>query len=172
MHALVKTVAVLVAVAPAYTVAQAEKSRRAVPLDELKRIYLGCSSASLGGRLGTQGIAQCSVVYEALKNRAFGGDFEKLLAWSRSQPSSVPVASPRDAACVVAASPPQTRRADTPTPSPPRRHAGTTLDGACPVRGAGAVSRVEDARRAPPAAKSAATNEWEHHDEPPPVDAH
>ncbi|HET9976072.1 MAG TPA: hypothetical protein VFQ20_01435 [Burkholderiaceae bacterium] len=30
-------------------------------------------------------IARCSLIYEALKQRVFGGDSDKLLAWSRGQ---------------------------------------------------------------------------------------
>jgi len=59
-------------------------------IDELKRVYLSCNSAALRGRLDTAAVRQCSVVYEALKRRAFGGDFLKLLAWSRAQPAARP----------------------------------------------------------------------------------
>ncbi|MCL4799280.1 MAG: hypothetical protein KJ025_06810 [Burkholderiales bacterium] len=78
--------ALVVSTAPA---AHAE-SRAAAPedlrIDELKRVYLSCNSAALRGRLDTAAVRQCSVVYEALKRRAFDGDFGKLLAWSRTQP--------------------------------------------------------------------------------------
>lgn len=57
----------------------------AVPLGELKRAYLACSDTAVDGRMSSGSIMQCSMVYEALKRRAFGGDFEKLLAWSRDQ---------------------------------------------------------------------------------------
>jgi hypothetical protein len=53
--------------------------------DELKRLYLGCSRSAESGRLASAHIAQCSVVYELLKRHAFDGDFDRLLAWSRSQ---------------------------------------------------------------------------------------
>lgn len=59
-----------------------------VSVDELKRIYLACGRAAESGRLETAGIMQCSIVYEALKRRAFGGDFARLLAWSRAQTSA------------------------------------------------------------------------------------
>lgn len=58
-----------------------------VPSDELKMLYLSCDRAATGGELNTTGIMYCSVVYEELKWRVFDGSFEKLLAWSRSQPS-------------------------------------------------------------------------------------
>lgn len=60
---------------------------RDLPVDELKRAYLSCSDAALGGRLGNGAIQQCSEVYEELKRRAFDGDFERLLAWSRALPA-------------------------------------------------------------------------------------
>lgn len=56
-----------------------------LPIEELKSAYLSCEHASMRGRLDSPTVMQCSVVYEALKWRAFDGDFEKLLAWSRSQ---------------------------------------------------------------------------------------
>lgn len=54
-------------------------------VDELKRAYLACNRGALDDRLGTAGIIRCSLIYEELKRRAFGGDFGKLLVWSRSQ---------------------------------------------------------------------------------------
>ena len=60
--------------------------QRVIPIDELKGAYLACNRAATNGRLNTGGIMKCSVVYEALKLRAFGGDFHKLLAWSKAQP--------------------------------------------------------------------------------------
>jgi hypothetical protein len=56
------------------------------PIDELKRVYLACDRAAISGELDTAGIMQCSIVYEELKRRAFGGNFDKLLAWSKTQP--------------------------------------------------------------------------------------
>jgi hypothetical protein len=54
-------------------------------VDELKRAYLWCDRAAANGRLRAAEIAQCSVFYEDLKRRAFDGDFERLLAWSRTR---------------------------------------------------------------------------------------
>ena len=59
---------------------------KAAPVEELKLMYLECSRAAVGGRMSSGAIMQCSIVYEELKRRAFGGDFERLLAWSRAQP--------------------------------------------------------------------------------------
>ncbi len=55
---------------------------------ELKRVYLACDQAAADGRLTSAGVMHCSVVYESLKRRAFGGDFDRLRAWSRAQPKS------------------------------------------------------------------------------------
>jgi len=55
---------------------------------QLKRLYLGCNGAAIDGRLDRASIMKCSLVYEALKRRAFGGDFERLLAWSKSRPGA------------------------------------------------------------------------------------
>jgi hypothetical protein len=66
--------------------AQAEPARlTALAVDELKRAYLWCDRAAANGRLRAAEIAQCSVFYEDLKRRAFDGDFERLLAWSRTR---------------------------------------------------------------------------------------
>jgi hypothetical protein len=54
--------------------------------EALMQTYLACDRASMAGRLGLGEIWRCSVVYETLKRRVFGGDFERLRAWSRSQP--------------------------------------------------------------------------------------
>lgn len=58
-----------------------------VSIDELKSLYLMCDRAAVGGQLSSAAIMQCSVVYEELKRRAFGGDFGKMLAWSEAHPS-------------------------------------------------------------------------------------
>jgi hypothetical protein len=61
--------------------------QKGVPIDELKRIYLSCDLAAMSGQLDTAAIMQCSNVYEELKQRAFGGDFSKMLAWSKARSS-------------------------------------------------------------------------------------
>jgi len=55
--------------------------------DQLKAVYLGCSSAALKRSLAQGHVAYCSMVYEALKRRVFGGDFEALIAWSNANRS-------------------------------------------------------------------------------------
>jgi hypothetical protein len=56
-----------------------------VPHPDLKTVYLHCSREAPRGTLGFGGIASCSVVYETLLKRIFGGDFHSLIAWSRAQ---------------------------------------------------------------------------------------
>lgn len=51
----------------------------------LKTYYLQCSDSALQSALGASEIALCSVGYELLLQRVFGGDFFALLTWSRSQ---------------------------------------------------------------------------------------
>jgi hypothetical protein len=53
-------------------------------IDRLKSEYLACNVAVMKSRLEAGAIMQCSVVYEALLQRGFGGDFIKLLAWSKA----------------------------------------------------------------------------------------
>ncbi len=55
------------------------------PVDVLKVLYQNCNREAHAGRLDGGAIMGCSMVYEALKQRAFGGDFARLLAWSRVQ---------------------------------------------------------------------------------------
>lgn len=48
--------------------------------------------------LGIGEAMQCSVVCEALKKRAFGGDFDRRLAWTRAQaPRAAAQAEPANA---------------------------------------------------------------------------
>jgi hypothetical protein len=56
-----------------------------VAVEDLKRAYLLCERMATLERLNHEAIMSCSVVYEQLKQRAFGGDFEKMLAWSKAQ---------------------------------------------------------------------------------------
>lgn len=53
-------------------------------VEELKTLYLQCDRAALADRLSGADAMLCSAVYEALKHRAFDGDFDKLLVWSRA----------------------------------------------------------------------------------------
>lgn len=62
----------------------------ALPERCLRALYLRCSDEAIAGRLSRGGIAGCSVVYQTLLERSFGGDFLALLAWSRRQPEAAP----------------------------------------------------------------------------------
>ena len=64
----------------------AEEEISTLTPDQLKHVYLVCSRGALRGELDAGTIARCSVVYERLKEHVFDGDFDRLLAWSRSQP--------------------------------------------------------------------------------------
>lgn len=76
------------ALTPLGAVAQAAPAAlQELTVEQLKRVYLACDRASLEGRPVASEIALCSIVYEELKRRAFDGDFDKLLAWSRQTPS-------------------------------------------------------------------------------------
>ena len=57
---------------------------KALSEDELKQFYRQCSRASVRGHLGAGEIALCSIGYEQLLQRHFGGDFRALLAWRRT----------------------------------------------------------------------------------------
>lgn len=53
-----------------------------MPIETLKSAYLECERAALDGRLAVGEIMLCSVIYEEVKRRAFGGDFARLKAWA------------------------------------------------------------------------------------------
>ena len=53
--------------------------------DQLKSAYLDCDRAASGGLVGSVEAARCSMVHEELKERVFGGDFDRLVAWWRAQ---------------------------------------------------------------------------------------
>ena len=57
----------------------------ALPAPSLKTVYVRCSREASQYALGFGGAAFCSIVYETLLRRVFGGDFHALLAWSRIQ---------------------------------------------------------------------------------------
>ena len=51
---------------------------------ELKRFYLKCARASVRGRISGGEIQLCSVGYEQLLQRVFGGNFREFLEWRRN----------------------------------------------------------------------------------------
>jgi hypothetical protein len=50
--------------------------------ESLRAAYLACERAATAERMDTGGVMECSVIYEDLKRRVFGGDFARLRAWS------------------------------------------------------------------------------------------
>ena len=64
------------------------RDKKQLTVAELKTIYLDCDRDAMRGLLGGAEVKACSVVYEELKKRAFDGDFDKFLAWSRAQNST------------------------------------------------------------------------------------
>jgi hypothetical protein len=81
------SILVLAALSTSLAAGQEPGSHKDAAVDELKSAYLSCDGAVMNGQLDTAGIRQCSIIYEELKSRAFDGDFERLLAWSRANPS-------------------------------------------------------------------------------------
>ena len=82
--------AALVCVSLSLHVASAQPSRTVdktfvhkLTAAELKQVYLACDLASSTTRLGISEAFHCSVVHEELKQRVFGGDFNRLLSWWR-----------------------------------------------------------------------------------------
>ena len=53
-------------------------------IGQLKRAYLECDRRATKGLLSQGDAAMCSSVHEALKARAFDGDFDRMLAWWKS----------------------------------------------------------------------------------------
>jgi len=71
------------AVAP--VVARADRAQPgAATIEQLKRAYLQCDHYATKGLLSQGDAAQCSSIHEALKARAFDGDFDRMLAWWKS----------------------------------------------------------------------------------------
>lgn len=54
-----------------------------MPAERVKAIYLACLGEATQRPLGGGEAAFCSIVYDVLLTRHFGGDFHGLLAWSR-----------------------------------------------------------------------------------------
>jgi hypothetical protein len=76
--------------APAAPARSAPNALAAKPLDgatadELKAAYLHCDRLARTEEFDGAAAAACSVVYEALKARVFGGDTERVIAWMQQQ---------------------------------------------------------------------------------------
>jgi len=66
--------------------AQPDRSHlAALTVDELRHIYLECDRRAAQTLLGAAEAAHCSMAAEELKQRGFGGDFGRLLAWWQAQ---------------------------------------------------------------------------------------
>jgi hypothetical protein len=74
------------AVASTVSTAQPDRSHLAVlTVAELKHMYLECNRRAGQTLLDAGEAADCSMVAEELKQRGFGGDFGRLLAWWQAQ---------------------------------------------------------------------------------------
>ena len=58
---------------------------RAMSIAELKGVYLGCEQSSTESRLDTGDVMYCSLVYEELKEKGFGGEFWRIRSWLEGQ---------------------------------------------------------------------------------------
>ena len=54
-------------------------------IERLKVIYLGCEDSATSQRLAGGDAMYCSIAYEELKQRAFGGDFGQIRRWLDSR---------------------------------------------------------------------------------------
>lgn len=54
-------------------------------IETMKSVYLECERSASGGRQGTGEAMYCSIVYEDLKQQAFGGEFQRIRTWLASQ---------------------------------------------------------------------------------------
>lgn len=68
-----------------------------LPEKRIKELYLHCSREASRHAMGFGEAALCSMIYETLLGRVFGGDFHALLAWSAVQPDEVASAAPTPA---------------------------------------------------------------------------
>jgi O-glycosyl hydrolase len=77
-----RSMALVVAMACAGTPAVAQNAQDA-ELQALERGFWRCDHATAHGALDSGSAMRCSLIYEALKERRFGGDFTAMLAWWR-----------------------------------------------------------------------------------------
>jgi hypothetical protein len=54
-------------------------------VEQLKAVWLTCDAQASQALIGPADAAVCSITHEQLLRQAFGGDFNRLLAWWRSQ---------------------------------------------------------------------------------------
>ena len=61
------------------------ESMERLPAAELQAFYFSCSQEGVERRLDGAGAMACSIGYDVLLNKHFSGDFERFIAWSRTQ---------------------------------------------------------------------------------------
>ena len=84
MRAFALTLAL--AVVSAASTAQPDRTYlAALTVDELRLVYLECDRRAGRTLMGAAEAAHCSMAAEELRQRGFGGDFGRLLAWWQAQ---------------------------------------------------------------------------------------
>jgi hypothetical protein len=75
--------AALIVAVGALHVARADEPSRisSMSIEKLKDVYQGCEQAAKTGRLNGSDVMYCSLVYEELKEKAFGGEFRRIRSW-------------------------------------------------------------------------------------------
>ena len=87
-------------------VAQAERSQlKGQTIDQLKIAYLDCDRRASVAMLDFADAANCSMVHEELKQRGFGGDWSRMLAWWKSAGVAAQSAHRREADVAAGAAP-------------------------------------------------------------------
>lgn len=85
-------VALVLTVACTHAAAQPDRAFLArTGAEDLKKSFLACDRSARDGLLDGGEAAACSMVYEELKERVFGGDFQALLAWWKTQTRQAPM---------------------------------------------------------------------------------
>jgi hypothetical protein len=64
-----------------------------VAIDDLKGAYIACERADAASELRMDDIIRCSIIYEELKQRAFGGDFLSVRKWYEAVRLNTPSAA-------------------------------------------------------------------------------
>jgi hypothetical protein len=64
--------------------------------DQLKSAYLECERSAADGLVDAGNAAPCSMIHEELKERVFGGEFGRLLAWWHAQQAALRTTSSAD----------------------------------------------------------------------------
>jgi hypothetical protein len=82
---LVKDAVCLVACIVVLSLTMPDLSRADATVVRLKSAYLDCENAAVNRALNAGEIARCTIIYEKLKGRVFGGDFRRLKAWFEAE---------------------------------------------------------------------------------------